>query len=150
MKIGIITSKGGHIFQLLQLENFYKNYERFWVVFKGEDVSYYLKNEKKYYANYPESRNILNAIKNFFLAIKILKSEQPKFLISSGAAIAVPFFIVGKFFFHTKLIYIEPYDFISYPSLTGKILYNFIDLFLVQHKRQLKWFPRAKFWGSLL
>ena len=28
----------------------------------------YLKNEKKYYANYPESRNILNAIKNFFLA----------------------------------------------------------------------------------
>jgi len=83
MKIGIITSKGGHIFQLLQLENFYKNYERFWVVFKGEDVSYYLKNEKKYYANYPESRNILNAIKNFFLAIKILKSEQPKFLISS-------------------------------------------------------------------
>lgn len=149
-KIGLITSKGGHLFQLIQLSKLFKKYDRFWVTFAGEDASYHLKNERKYYAFYPESRNIVNALRNFFLALKILKRERPSFLISCGAALAVPFFIVGKLFFKTKLVYVEPYDFVAYPSLTGKILYNFVDLFLVQHKQQKKWFPKAKYWGSLL
>ncbi len=150
MKLGIISSKGGHLFQLIQLKKFYQKYDHFWITFKGKDADYYLKNKKKYYAYYPESRNVLNLIKNFFLAIKILGFEKPNYLLSSGAGIAVPFFVVGKLFFNTTLIYIEPYDFVAYPSLTGRILYNFVDLFLVQHQQQLKWYPKAKFWGSLL
>jgi len=150
MKIGIITSKGGHLFQIFQLKSFFQKYEHFWVTFKGKDTSFYLKGEKVYFAYYPESRNILNAFRNLLLAFNIIKLEQPEFLLSSGAAIAVPFFIVGRFLFRVKLIYIEPYDFVAYPSLTGRILYNFVDLFLVQHKHQLKWFPKAKYWGSLL
>ena len=120
------------------------------MTFKGEDTLHYLRKEHIYYAFYPESRNIVNAIKNFFLAFKILRQERPDFILSSGAAIAVPFFIVNKFFGGAKFVFIEPYDFIAYPSLTGKIMYNFVDLFLVQHKRQKKWFPKAKYWGSLL
>lgn len=150
IKLGIITSKGGHLLQILQLRKLFIKYNRFWITFKGIDVDYYLKEEKVYYACYPESRNWLNAIRNLFLAIKIFYNEKPTHLISSGAGIAVPFFIIGKLFFNTKLIFIEPYDFIAYPSLTGKILYNFIDLFLVQHKIQKKWFKKAKYWGSLL
>ena len=34
--------------------------------------------------------------------------------------------------------------------MTGKILYKFCDLFLVQHKIQLKWYKNAQYWGSLL
>ena len=149
-RIGIITSKGGHLFEVLQLKSFFGNYDRFWVSFKGKDTLYYLKKERVYSAFFPESRNLLNALKNFFLAFKILGQERPKYLISCGAGIAVPFLIVGKIFVKAKIIYIEPYYFIAYPSLTGRILYNFVDLFLVQHKHQLKWFPKAKFYGSLL
>ena len=150
MKLGIITSKGGHLYQLIKLKKIYNQTNRFWVTFQGKDADFYLKKERKYYAFYPESRNVLNSLKNFLLALKLLKKESPSHLISCGAAVAVPFFIVGKLLFRNKLIYIEPYDFVAYPSLTGKILYNFVDLFLVQHKHQLKWFPRAKFLGSLL
>ena len=152
IKLGIITSKGGHLFQIYQLRNFFKKYERFWVTFEGKDTKYYLKKEKVYYAYSPESRNLINAVKNFFLAFKIFKKEQPTTLISCGAGIAVPFFIVGKLFFKTKLIFIEPYDFVAYPSLTGKLLYSIVivDLFLVQHKIQKKWFKKAKYWGSFL
>lgn len=149
IKLGIISSKGGHLFQLIQIKKLFGKYDRFWVTFRGQDVDYFLKNEKVYYGFYPESRNIINTIRNFVLAIKILNREKPNFLISCGAAIAVPFFILGKLF-RSKLIFIEPYDFVAYPSLTGKILYNFVDLFLVQHKLQKKWFPKAKYWGSLL
>ena len=148
--IGLITSKGGHLYQLIQLKPFWKRYKRFWVTDQGLDTDYFLKNEKKYFGFFPDSRNAINAVKNLFLAIKILKMEKPNILLSDGAGIAIPFFIIGKLFFKTKLIFIEPYDFIQYPSLTGRIVYNFVDLFLIQHDFQKKWYPKAKYWGSLL
>jgi len=150
IRIGLITSRGGHLFQLNQLASFWKRYERFWVTDRGLDTDYFLKNEKVYYGFFPESRNIINSIKNLFLALKVLSAEKPEVLISSGAGIAVPYFLIGKFFYKTRLIYIEPYDFIQYPSLTGKIVYNFVDLFLIQHHFQKKWYPKAEFWGKLL
>ncbi|GAB4219544.1 MAG: UDP-N-acetylglucosamine--LPS N-acetylglucosamine transferase [Candidatus Microgenomates bacterium] len=150
IKIAIITSKGGHLYQISRLKKFFKNYDHFWVTFNGEDVKQYLKKERVYYAFYPDSRNIINAIKNLFLAIKIFNKEQPTHLISSGAGIAVPFFLVGKFLFKAKTIYIEPFDFVSYPSLTGKILYNLVDLFLIQQKNQKKWYKKGKYWGGLI
>jgi len=148
-KIGIITSKGGHLIQINQLFPIFKQYSHFWVTFKGKDSEEYLKKEKKYYAYFPESRNIVNAIKNMFLAVKILLQEKPTVLISSGAGIAVPFFCIGKLL-KINLVFIETFDYVKYPSLTGKILYNVVDLFLVQHKIQKKWYPKAKYWGSLL
>lgn len=150
IKLGLITSKGGHLFQLDKLRSFWKKQKRFWVTDRGLDTDYFLKNEKVYYGFFPESRNIINNIKNLFLAFKILNTEKPEILISSGAGIAIPYFLIGKFFYKTKLIYIEPYDFIKYPSLTGKIIYNFVDLFLIQHDFQKKWYPKAKYWGELL
>lgn len=150
IKIGLISSKGGHLLELMQLNKLFKQYSRFWVTFQGKDTDFYLKNEKVYYAFFPESRNILNFIRNLFLSLLIIYKEKPDFLLSSGAGIAVPFFIIGKYLYKTKLIYIESYDFVSYPSLTGKILYNIANLFLVQHKIQKKWYPKAKYWGSLL
>lgn len=143
MKIGIISSPGGHIFQLIQIMPILKKFDRFWITKNEIDTKYYLKKEKIYYAFFPESRNFINLIKNTFLAFKILKKEKPKILISSGAGIAIPFFIVGKIFFKTKLVFIEPYDFVAYPSLTGKILYNLVDIFIIQHKIQKKWYKKA-------
>lgn len=151
IKIGLVSSKGGHLVELLQLKDWYKSYDHFWITFAGKDTEYYLKKEKKVvHAYFPESRNMINLLKNTFLAFKIFLKEKPTVLISCGAGIAIPFFIIGKIFFRIRLIYIESYDFISYPSMTGKILYRFSDLFLVQHKIQKKWYPNAKYTGSLL
>lgn len=149
-KIGIITSNGGHLFQIIQLKKILNKYHRFWVTKNAIDSDFYLKKEKVYYGYFPESRNLINFIKNFFLAFKILNKEKPKVLISSGAGIAVPFFIVGKIFFKTKLIFIEPYDFIRYPSLTGKIVYNFVDLFIILHPIQKKWYKKGVLIESLI
>lgn len=149
-KLGIISSKGGHLYEIFQINQLLRQYPRFWITFSGADSSELLKNEKKYYAFYPESRNIINFFRNLFLAINIFLKERPDTLISCGAGIAVPFFLVGKYIFGTQLIYIESFDFVSYPSLTGKILYKHSDLFLVQHVCQKKWFPKAQYWGSLL
>ena len=48
-----------------------------------------------------------------------------------------------------KVIYIESFARITTPSLTGKILYHFADLFIVQWKELLKVYPKAKYFGGI-
>jgi len=151
MKIGFISSGGGHLYQLLQIIDNLKTNDKFWVVFNTVDARSLLKDERKYFGYYPESRNIINALKNLLLAIKILIKERPDVIISCGAGIAPPFFLIAKLM-KTHMIYIEPLDFIEKPSLTGKIIDKFklFDLFLIQNKKQKRFFPKAKYWGSIL
>jgi len=147
-KIGLITSRGGHLAQMMRMAPFWRKYRRFWITFPGCEEQEYLKKEKVHYAYAPDTRNIINAFKNGIMAISILRKEKPCVLLSCGGGIAVPFFLIGKLF-GCRLIYIEPYDFVSFPSLTGKILYQFADLFLIQHTDQAQWYPKAVLWGSL-
>ena len=75
--------------------------------------------------------------------------EKPDLLISCGAGIAPPVFLVGKIL-GCKLIFIEPYDFIAYPSLSGKMVSLLVDKLLIQNHQQKKFFKKAEFWGSTL
>jgi len=148
MKICLVGSSGGHLTHLLQLEDSYNIHERFWVTFEKVDAVSLLQNERKYWCYYPTNRNIKNLIRNTFLAFKILKTERPDVIISSGAAPAIPFFYLGKLF-GSKTIYIEVYDRIDSPTLTGKIVYPVTDKFVVQWPEQKKFYRKAVNWGGL-
>lgn len=148
IKIGIITSPGGHLFQMYRLKPWWKKYERFWVTAPSEDAVSLLVHERVYHGYFPESRNMWNAFRNIFLAWKVLRREKPTLLISCGAGIAPPFFYVGKLL-GIKLIFIEPYDFICCPSLSGKLVAPIVDELLVQHKKQLAFYRKAIFKGSV-
>lgn len=94
MKVCLVGSSGGHLTHLHMLKPFWKDKERFWVTFDKKDARSKLKNEKMYACHYPTNRNLKNLIKNTILAAKVLKKERPDLIISSGAAVAVPFFIL--------------------------------------------------------
>ncbi|BDG67026.1 UDP-N-acetylglucosamine--N-acetylmuramyl-(pentapeptide) pyrophosphoryl-undecaprenol N-acetylglucosamine transferase [Enterococcus innesii] len=142
MKICLVGSSGGHLTHLHLLEPFWGNKERFWVTFDKEDAKNILANERKYNCYFPTNRNVKNLIKNTYLAFKILKSEKPDIIISSGAAVAVPFFFVGKLL-KIKTVYIEVFDRIDKPTLTGKLVYAVTDLFIVQWEEMRKVYPKA-------
>ncbi len=127
---------------LYLLKKFWNDQDRFWVTFDKEDANSLLKGEKKYNCYYPTNRNIKNLIKNTFLAIKVLKKERPDLIISSGAAVAVPFFYIGKLF-GAKTVYIEVFDRIDKPTLTGKLVYPITDLFVVQWEEMKQVYPKA-------
>lgn len=131
MKVCLVGSSGGHLTHLYLLKKFWINEDRFWVTFDKKDANSLLKGEKKYNCYYPTNRNIKNLVKNTFLAFKVLKKEKPDLIISSGAAVAVPFFYVGKLF-GAKTVYIEVFDRMDKPTLTGKLVYPITDLFVVQ------------------
>ena len=106
LKVCLVGSSGGHLTHLYMLKPFWKNKNRFWVTFDKEDAKSLLENEKVYPCYYPTNRSIKALIKNLKVAYKVLKKEKPDLIISSGAAVAVPFFYIGKIM-GAKLIYIE-------------------------------------------
>ncbi|NHH93970.1 UDP-N-acetylglucosamine--N-acetylmuramyl-(pentapeptide) pyrophosphoryl-undecaprenol N-acetylglucosamine transferase [Bacillus sp. MB95] len=149
MKICLVGSSGGHLIQLYQLEKWWSKYDRFWVTFDKEDSQSLLTEEKKYWCYHPTNRNIKNLIKNTFLAFKLLLREKPDVIISTGAAPAIPFFYLGKIM-GCKVIYIEVYDRVDSPTITGKLLYPICDKFVVQWEEQKKYYPKAEMLGGIL
>lgn len=141
-KVCLVGSSGGHLTHLYLLKPFWEEKERFWVTFGKEDAKSILENEKMYECYFPTNRNIKNLIKNTFLAIKIIRKEKPKLIISSGAGVAVPFFYIGKIF-HAKTIFIEVFDRIDKPTITGKLVYPVTDIFIVQWEEMKKVYPKA-------
>ncbi len=135
MKVCLVGSSGGHLTHMYMLKPFWENKERFWVTFDKEDARSLLKNERFYPCYFPTNRNIKNTIRNTFVAFKTLKKEHPDVILSSGAAVAVPFFYLGKLF-GAKLIYIEVFDRVHKPTLTGRLVYPIVDEFIVQWEEQ--------------
>ena len=56
-------------------------------------------------------------------------------IISTGAAVAFPFFVLGRAM-RIPTCYIEVYDRIDSPTLTGRLCRPFTDMFLVQWPEQ--------------
>lgn len=148
MKVCFITSSGGHLTHLMQLKEWWNNKDRFWVTFEKEDSKSILKDERKYWCYFPTNRNVKNLVKNTFLAIKILLKEKPDLIVSSGAAPAIPFFYIGKLL-GAKVVYIEVYDRIDKPTITGKLVYPISDLFVLQWEEQKRFYPKGEVLGGL-
>ena len=148
MKVCLVGSSGGHLTHLYMLKPIWEDKDRFWVTFDKEDAKSLLQNEKMYPCYYPTNRNIKNLIKNTFLAVKVLLKEKPDLMISSGAAVAIPFFYIGKLM-GAKLIYIEVFDRVDAPTITGKLIYPIADEFIVQWEEMKKVYPKAINFGSI-
>jgi UDP-N-acetylglucosamine:LPS N-acetylglucosamine transferase len=148
-KLLLVCSSGGHFYQLFSLQDFWKNYSRVWVTFNQEDTFFRLGEEKLYWAYAPTNRNLKNFFLNLILAWNIISQEKPDMIISTGAGVAVPFIFIGRLL-QCKTIYIESLTRVKEISLTGKIIYPFVDHFLVQWEELSKRYQRAEFVGRVL
>lgn len=148
MKVCLVSSSGGHLTHLYMLKPFWKNKDRFWVTFNKEDANSLLEGEQMYYCYFPTNRSLKALIINTKIAWNVLRKEKPDLIISSGAAVSVPFFYLGKLF-GAKLIYIEVFDRIDKPTMSGKMVYPITDRFIVEWEEMKKVYPKAINLGSI-
>ena len=148
MKLCLVGSSGGHLPHLYMLKPFWQDKERFWVTFNKEDANSILEGEQVYHCYYPTNRSLKALLINTRLAWKVLRKERPDVIVSSGAAVAVPFFYLGKLF-GMKTVYIEVFDRIDKPTMTGKMVYPVTDRFIVQWEEMKQVYKKAINLGSI-
>lgn len=147
MKIALICEHGGHLTEMLHIIEAFEGHEIFFVSNKS------IRTDKLKYKKYlldPLGTNPVRMFKSLFVFFKIFSTEKPEIIISTGAEIAIPAFIIGKLFFRSHNIFIESFCRVSSKSGSGKICYHFSDLFLVQWPQLIeKYGKKAKYCGSV-
>lgn len=149
-KLGFISSSGGHWEELMCLKEIANENDSFYITEEGGQI-HDSKIENAYTApqiNRHEKGFVLHFLKLFSFARKILKAEKPDAIITTGALVAYPFCLMAKIM-KIKVIYIESFARVNNASLTGKLVYPFADLFLVQWETMLKVYPKAIYVGGI-
>lgn len=148
-KLMLVCSTGGHLAQLHRLEPYWSQHDRVWVTFDKPDARSLLAGERVHWAFHPTTRNLVNLARNFRLAGTLLREEQPDVIISNGAGVALPFFVLGRRR-GIRTVYAEVYDRIDSRSLTGRLCYPLSDLFVLQWDEQRALYPKGLVVGPLL
>lgn len=146
-KILLISSSGGH-YEELKMLKFLENDKNqlYWVTEKTKfDV------KADFYLIQTGIKDPLWFLKMFINTIKSLTifiKVRPNYVISTGTMVVIPMFILAKFF-KRKRIFIETFARVDDTTLTGKFLYRFSNLFIVQWEENLKYYPKSIYGGSI-
>lgn len=144
-----VCSSGGHLAQLLTLQPWWQHRERAWVTFDTPDAQSLLEGERVAWAHHPTTRNVGNLVRNACLGLRLFHHWRPGVVVSTGAGVAVPFFVLA-WALRVPTVYIEVYDRIEKPTLTARLCRPFTSLFLVQWEEQRRFCPEAVVVGHLL
>lgn len=148
-KVLLVCSSGGHLLQLWSLlAPLWSRYDRAWVCFDKADARSLLSGERVTWAHSPTNRNIPNLVRNAFLARRVLLSEWPDVVVSSGAGVGVPFLAMARLM-GIETLYIESFARRRNLSLSGRLLYPVVRHFVVQSEALLPLAPRASFRGTV-
>lgn len=147
MKIALVCSHGGHLTEMLLLMDAFVNHDIFFITYKNPTTTQL---QYRKYCTENIGTNVWIMMKAFFHIFKILRSEKPDIVVSTGSEIAIPSIIIAKFM-RIKTIYIESWCRVKTKSGSGRILYYFTDLFLVQWPELIKTYgKRAKYNGAVI
>jgi len=145
--ICIISSAGGHLTEALAATKDLK-VSRYFVTFDQPHVHSVLKGEEVYFIQDPHQKLHLH-FKNMFQSLILFLKKRPKIVITTGAGIAVTLCLLVKLT-GGKLIFIETGARVTSPSVTGRILYRFSDLFIIQWEPLKRYYPKAIYGGVML
>jgi UDP-N-acetylglucosamine:LPS N-acetylglucosamine transferase len=125
-----------------------ERHRRRWVCFDTPDALSLLEGEDVSWAHHPTTRSLANLVRNLLLAWRLLR-RRPDVVISTGAGAALPFFVVARLR-GVPTVYLEVYDRIDTPTLTGRLCRPFAGRMLVQWDEQSRLYRDAVFVGVVL
>lgn len=143
----VVCSAGGHLTEaLLAIEGV--DFPNFFITYELPHLSRTLATREHYFITNPH-KNPFKYIVNGIESLMIYLRKRPRFILSTGSGMAIATCLIGRLF-GSKIIYIETGARVSSPSLTGRLMYRFSHLFIVQWKPLLKHFPSAEYGGPLI
>lgn len=148
-KVCLAASSGGHLTQLLKIADCFSENEKF-VVTTSEIVKEKLNYLGRVYCigecNHEQPIKCLKVLKK---CLRILKTEKPDIVVSTGAAGGCMICAMAKLM-RSKVIWIDSITNVQRLSLSGQIVRMFADLFLVQWPELTLKYKRVEYVGALI
>jgi len=145
----LVCSPGGHLLQMMRLGPAWEHLDATWVTLEAADSQHLLADAPVVFAHGPTNRSLRGLAANLRLAWRVIREKRPRVILSTGAALAVPFFLVGKLH-GCRLVYVESLTRTDDLSLSGRIVYPLADAFFVQWPAAAEHRRRARYVGGLL
>jgi beta-1,4-N-acetylglucosaminyltransferase len=145
----LVCSPGGHLQQMLELKPAWTETQRAWVTLPGADVKVLLSDEAVTLGHGPTNRSVRNMLRNGGLAWRVLRRRRPDAILSTGAGLAVPFFVVGRLLGIT-CVYVESVTRTESLSLSGRMVYPLANRFFVQWPELAAKHRKATYAGAVL
>jgi beta-1,4-N-acetylglucosaminyltransferase len=153
-KIILICSDGGHLAQIMELKDWFLQYDYLLVTESAPSTLHYQKDFNiKYLKGRSKGKNrsigfFVNIIINFLLTLKILLTHFPKAIITTGSHTAVPMCILGKLL-GRKVIWILSYARINSRAFSADLIYPIADKFIVQWPKPIEFYKKAIYLGGI-
>jgi len=144
----LVCSSGGHLLQLVALENAWSAFSRVWVTFDKSDARSLLRDERVVYAQGPTNRSVKNLLRNIVVAWRTVRRVRPEVVLTTGAGIAVPFAWLGRLH-GARVVYVESLTRITEPSLSYRLIRPAADRVYVQWPELAEKLPRAHYLGTV-
>nr|WP_198955402.1 hypothetical protein [Kineosporia sp. R_H_3] len=149
LRLLLVGSSGGHLAQLTALDPWSAAHDRHWVCFDTPDAVSILAGESVTWAYHPTTRHLPNLLRNLGLAWRVMREERPDVVLSTGAGVALPFFVLARLF-GVPAIFLEVYDRLDTSTLTGRLVRPFASRMLVQWEEQRGLYRDAEVVGCVL
>lgn len=149
LRICLVASAGGHLTQLLELGNSWKDHDIFWVVTSDLVREKLQRYGSVYTVTESNRQHPLRVIEVLFSCIRIIFWERPRVVISTGAAVGCLVCFVSKIM-GAKIIWVDSITNVNKPSLSGRMVRHIADLFLVQWPELAQKYENAEFAGVLI
>lgn len=133
---------------MLALEPAWRDLEVTWVTLAGADVDSLLAGRRIVRGYGPTNRSLLNLARNLRLAWRVIGERDPDAILSTGAGLAVAFFLVGRLR-GRRCVYVESLTRTDSLSLSGKLVRPLADAFFVQWPQAARG-RGIRFAGSIL
>ena len=151
-KVMFICSAGGHLTELLKIDRLFKKYDYILVTEKNK-ISKKLTTKYKmefliYGSRYYPLKYIFVFLFNFFKSIYLFFKYKPDLVYTTGAHTSVVMCYLAKIF-GKKVVFVEVFDRINNPTLSGRMVHKITDLFIVQHKELLSKYSDSKYIGGI-
>lgn len=143
----LVADPGGHLFELAGLRDVWSRFSRAWVTVRASDVDTLLVDERVIFAHGPTRRSLMNLVRNSLLAVGIVRRLRPAVVMTTGAALSVPFAWAGRLF-GARVVYIECSGRVGI-SVTGRLIAPVADRLYVQWPEVVPQVSKARYAGTI-
>lgn len=140
-RVLVVSSVGGHLDEVMQLAP----------VLAEHDVALVV-NDKCRLPRFPfravyricHAERDWRVVLNLAEAAKILLAERPDVILSTGAGPFVPFALLARTLTSIRIVYVESAAAVTKPTLTGRLVYHWVDDFFYQWPDLGRHFSRGR------